>query len=162
MFGAEFWSITIPTQYSSFCDAAHNVLATQFFALELLLDSGSGEYYLLFSIILAFAAIILFQRRTQLKLQSNIWQAQEAQTELKVKYNKAELKAAKVQFCPHFMFNMLTCAQYSILKNDTKEAVICMGELAGLMREVLEQSESNLHALEKEIIFLERYLTLDS
>lgn len=73
-----------------------------------------------------------------------------------------EMKALRSQMNPHFVFNALNSIQNFILKNDTREASRYLTKFARLMRLILENSESPMVPLAREIELLRYYTELES
>lgn len=73
-----------------------------------------------------------------------------------------EMKALRSQMNPHFVFNALNSVQNFILKNDTREASRYLTKFARLMRLILENSESPMVPLAREIELLRYYTELES
>lgn len=73
-----------------------------------------------------------------------------------------EMKALRSQMNPHFIFNSLNSIQNYVLKNDTREASRYLSKFAKLMRLILENSESSMVPLNKEIMLLEHYMELEA
>ncbi len=73
-----------------------------------------------------------------------------------------EMKALRSQMNPHFVFNALNSVQNFILKNDTREASRYLTKFARLMRLILENSESPLVPLAREIELLRYYTELEN
>jgi two-component system, LytTR family, sensor kinase len=72
----------------------------------------------------------------------------------------AELKILKAQIDPHFLFNTLNMAYASAIKSsDTKTADI-VEKLAVLMRYVIYESNGENVSLEKDIHYIENYISL--
>ena len=72
-----------------------------------------------------------------------------------------EMKALRSQMNPHFVFNALNSVQNFILKNDPREASRYLTKFARLMRLILENSESPVVPLAKEIELLRYYTELE-
>ena len=72
-----------------------------------------------------------------------------------------EMKALRAQMNPHFVFNALNSVQNFILKNDTREASKYLTKFARLMRLILENSESPMVQLGREIELLRYYTELE-
>lgn len=72
-----------------------------------------------------------------------------------------EMKALRSQMNPHFVFNALNSVQNFILKNDTREASKYLTKFARLMRLILENSESPMVSLSREIELLRYYTELE-
>ncbi|MBL7813754.1 MAG: histidine kinase [Saprospiraceae bacterium] len=72
-----------------------------------------------------------------------------------------EMKALRSQMNPHFVFNALNSVQNFILKNDPREASRYLTKFARLMRLILENSESPVVPLAKEMELLRYYTELE-
>jgi len=72
-----------------------------------------------------------------------------------------EMKALRSQMNPHFVFNALNSVQNFILKNDPREASKYLTKFARLMRLILENSESPMVSLAREIELLRYYTELE-
>jgi tRNA(Ser,Leu) C12 N-acetylase TAN1/cbb3-type cytochrome oxidase subunit 3 len=77
------------------------------------------------------------------------------------KLAESELKALRAQMNPHFMFNTINSIQEIVLGNDDKTARIYFADFAKMMRMILENSTQKLISLEKEIDFLNLYLSFE-
>lgn len=73
-----------------------------------------------------------------------------------------EMRALRSQMNPHFIFNALNSVQNFILKNDPREASRYLTKFARLMRLILENSESPMVALAREIELLQYYTELEA
>jgi two-component system LytT family sensor kinase len=80
---------------------------------------------------------------------------------LRLQATKLQLKALRAQMNPHFMYNALNAIQHYITSNETKNAAKYLAKFAKLMRQSLEYSELEIISLEKEIEFLDDYLTIN-
>jgi len=81
--------------------------------------------------------------------------------EIENKQLKAELNLLKAQVHPHFLFNTLNNLYGLITQNQNQRASEVTLKLADLMRYLLESSKSDKMSLNKEIQFLEDYLSLE-
>jgi sensor histidine kinase YesM len=81
--------------------------------------------------------------------------------EIENKQLKAELNLLKAQVNPHFLFNTLNNLYGLIAQNQNQQASDVTLKLADLMRYLLESSKTDLVSLNKEIQFLEDYLSLE-
>jgi LytS/YehU family sensor histidine kinase len=77
------------------------------------------------------------------------------------KLAESELKALRAQMNPHFMFNTINSIQELVLGNDDRTARIYFADFAKMMRMILENSTQKLITLEKEIDFLNLYLSFE-
>lgn len=80
---------------------------------------------------------------------------------LRLQATGLQLKALRAQMNPHFMYNALNSIQNFITSNQTDSATKYLAKFAKLMRQSLEYSDLETISLEKEIEFLEDYLTLN-
>jgi sensor histidine kinase YesM len=72
-----------------------------------------------------------------------------------------ELQSLRARLNPHFMFNSLNAIQELILKEDFENSHTYLARFAKLLRMLLENSENPFTPLQKEIDFLELYLSLE-
>lgn len=72
-----------------------------------------------------------------------------------------ELQSLRAQLNPHFMFNSLNAIQELILKEDFENSHTYLARFAKLLRMLLENTEKPFTPLQKEIDFLELYLSLE-
>jgi len=66
------------------------------------------------------------------------------------------------QMNPHFIFNSLNSIQHYILQNDTRLSNRFLTKFSKLIRIILENSQSSLITLDKELVALNLYLELES
>jgi len=71
------------------------------------------------------------------------------------------LKSMRSQMNPHFIFNSLNSVNSFITQNNEREANKYLSRFAKLMRQILDQSESEFISLTKEIEVLELYVQLE-
>lgn len=81
--------------------------------------------------------------------------------EIENKQLKDELALLKSQVNPHFLFNTLNNLYGLINQDQNKQAAEIILKLADLMRYLLESSKTDKVSLNKEIQFLEDYLSLE-
>jgi sensor histidine kinase YesM len=74
---------------------------------------------------------------------------------------KAEQRALRAQINPHFIFNIISSAQYFILKKDNNKANQFLNMFSGLLRKNLKQAGQNLINLKQEIEILDNYIQLE-
>lgn len=84
------------------------------------------------------------------------------QTQMRQQLADLEMKALRSQMNPHFVFNALNSIQDFVLSNDTREASRYLTKFARLMRLILENSESPIVPLDREIELLRYYTELES
>jgi two-component system LytT family sensor kinase len=87
----------------------------------------------------------------------------EAEAELlRLQATKLQLKALRAQMNPHFMYNALNSIQNFMTSNEVGTAAKYLAKFAQLMRQSLEYSDMEIISLEKEILFLKDYLTINA
>jgi len=96
-------------------------------------------------ILLLFAAYLMYKYIKQQRLANNL----------------LALKSLRSQMNPHFIFNALNSVNSFIANNDERTANKYLSDFSKLMRAVLENSEQDFIALEKEIELLELYTKLE-
>jgi two-component system LytT family sensor kinase len=74
----------------------------------------------------------------------------------------SQIKAIKAQMNPHFIFNVLSSVQHSVLNQDSKSAMLHLSSFSELMRNVLRQSEAHWISLKDELQLLQNYTDLES
>lgn len=79
---------------------------------------------------------------------------------LKEEKLKAELNFLKAQINPHFLFNILNMAYSSATGNGDETTANIIEKLAGLMRYMLYESNSEKADINKEISYIENYINL--
>ena len=78
------------------------------------------------------------------------------------KMAELEMQSLRSQLNPHFMFNSLNSIQTLILKEDSDRSQSYLSRFARLLRMLLENADKPFIPLQKEINFLELYLSLES
>ena len=130
------------------------------FTLRLLYPSGNSSFALpifqhfvnLFFIVVITSSFKFF--REYLRKQELLIKVENEQL-------KTELALLKSQVNPHFLFNTLNNLYGLITQNQNQQASDVTLKLADLMRYLLESSKSDVVSLNKEIQFLEDYLSLE-
>lgn len=111
-------------------------------------------WFRLIMIIMAASLILAFYRNRVKKIQQ--------QALLQNQLMELEMTALKAQMNPHFIYNALNSIQALVASDKKDEAIYYIGTFSRLLRQVLENSESNVITLEKELQTLELYISLDS
>ena len=86
---------------------------------------------------------------------------QETET-LRLRASALRMQALRAQMNPHFVFNALNAIQYDIENNSAVTAGQSLTKFADLMRSNLAYSELDRISIEDEIIFLQRYLAINT
>jgi tetratricopeptide (TPR) repeat protein len=108
------------------------------------------------SVIIISAFLFLYLRQKQLKKRA------EEKTESVHKMAELEMQSLRSQLNPHFMFNSLNSIQTLILKEDSDKSQSYLARFARLLRMLLENAEKPFVPLQKEIDFLQLYLSLEN
>ena len=125
--------------------------------IKLQTQKKQKSFYLIGAILLALLSLFVFLNfRNQRKVNRlmNITHAKE-KAEL-------ELHSLRAQLNPHFMFNSLNAIQELILKEDFDNSHTYLARFAKLLRMLVENAEKPFIPLQKEIDFLQLYLSLES
>ena len=125
--------------------------------IKLQTQKKQKSFYLIGAILLALLSLFVFLNfRNQQKVNRlmNITHAKE-KAEL-------ELHSLRAQLNPHFMFNSLNAIQELILKEDFDNSHTYLARFAKLLRMLVENAEKPFIPLQKEIDFLQLYLSLES
>lgn len=84
----------------------------------------------------------------------------ERQRELEQEKLRAELKALKHQINPHFLFNVLNSLYGLAFQNEDEPTAEGIAKLSQLMRYMLYESNDTETSLEKELEYLDNYISL--
>lgn len=116
---------------------------------SLLMLAGSA-----FIIIFIFCSLLLRQR--------NLKKRALDKAETTHQLAELEMQSLRSQLNPHFMFNSLNSIQTLILKEDNDKSHSYLSRFARLLRMLLENADKPFIPLQKEIDFLQLYLSLES
>jgi hypothetical protein len=72
----------------------------------------------------------------------------------------AELSVLKAQINPHFLFNALNTIYNEAHREENENTATLIEKLSGILRFSVEESQHEFTSVEREITFLEQYLTL--
>jgi Histidine kinase len=72
----------------------------------------------------------------------------------------AELSVLKAQINPHFLFNALNTIYNEAYREENEHTATLIEKLSGILRFSVEKSQQEFTSVEREIKFLEQYLTL--
>ena len=81
---------------------------------------------------------------------------------IKNKIAHIEIRALRAQMNPHFIFNCINSIQHYILEKDKLVANNLLSKFSRLVRNVLENSNSEFISINKEIATLELYIAMES
>lgn len=110
------------------------------------------------ALLAALAAVGWWLYRRQIRV---VESREKEKAQVRQQMADLEMKALRSQMNPHFVFNALNSVQNFILKNDTREASRYLTKFARLMRLILENSESPMVPLAREIELLRYYTELE-
>lgn len=113
-------------------------------------------FYILSAILVVGSLYIIAKKRVERKLGKQ----REDLNQMR-KRAELELKAARAQLNPHFLFNVLNSIQDLLLDEDEESARIYLSDFSHLMREVLDRSSKPLVTLDEELELLRLYLKLE-
>ncbi|MEQ1743805.1 MAG: histidine kinase [Saprospiraceae bacterium] len=111
-----------------------------------------------FSLLAALIAVGWWLYRRQISVVEG---REKEKAQIRQQLADLEMKALRSQMNPHFVFNALNSVQNFILKNDPREASKYLTKFARLMRLILENSESPMVPLAREIELLRYYTELE-
>lgn len=74
---------------------------------------------------------------------------------------EAEQRALRAQMDPHFVFNIVSSAQYLVHKEENEKAIHFLNKFSQLMRNILDYSNTNYISLKEELVFLKDYIELE-
>lgn len=83
-----------------------------------------------------------------------------AAAELQASLAEARLRTLRGQLSPHFMFNVLNTIGMMVRAERSEEALSLLSEFSDLLRAFLREPQTELVPLDHEVLFAERYLTL--
>ncbi len=101
------------------------------------------------------------RRQRELEVKYDAEKKQREAELLRLQANQLQLKALRAQMNPHFMYNALNAIQDYVGSNEKEKATKYLAKFAHLMRRSLELSELDSIELEKEIEFVEEYLSIN-
>jgi ligand-binding sensor domain-containing protein len=117
-----------------------------------------GIYALL--VIFGISAIVDYRSR-HLRRELELRKKEQRLTELQQQKTELEMLALRAQMNPHFIFNSLNSINRFILENNKDEASVYLTKFSRLIRLILNNSQTELVALESELQSLNLYLELE-
>jgi LytS/YehU family sensor histidine kinase len=107
--------------------------------------------------IIVFVTISLMNLGT---IVVEFFQVQEQKAQLLIQKTEAELTALKAQVNPHFLFNALNTIYNEAQKENGEHTAKLIEQLSTIMRFTLQESKNQFTNVEKELIFLNKYIDL--
>lgn len=135
-------------QYETAKKEQQNQLLKQERNIEKLKAERSNYWLIILGIILVLVVLVSY-----LLLKANRAKNQQKNVQLKHQLLRNQMN-------PHFIFNALIAIQSFMYKNDLKDASRYLSSFAKLVRAILENSRSEYITLDKEIQWLENYMSL--
>jgi ligand-binding sensor domain-containing protein len=114
-------------------------------------------FYALLTLI--FAALIFAMVRYRIY---TIRKTAQQKNDINKMMNEWQLKALRSQMNPHFIFNCLNSIDNYILKNDEENASRYLNKFSRLVRLILNQSDTNVTTVAKEVEMLKYYMELET
>jgi len=97
-----------------------------------------------------------FQERAEAALRLELNAA-----ELRAQLTTAQLGALKMQLQPHFLFNTLNAIMGMVRTGEVRQAEHALSRFSDLLRAVLDDMDSQEVTLERELTYLQLYLTIE-
>lgn len=92
---------------------------------------------------------------------TNLKKTHDERTKLIIRNSELKLRSLQLQMNPHFIFNALNSIQRFIISKSTKDALLYLGNLAGIIRTNLENASEEYIHLSSEIKFLTKYIEIE-
>jgi hypothetical protein len=112
-------------------------------------------------IALTIIVIVVFVFRIRLKKAAAEQKRRLAEQKLQTDKLQSELKALRSQMNPHFIFNSLNSIQDLVLREETETSYDYIALFAKLVRNTLNYSNADYIPVDKELEFLDVYLSLE-
>ncbi len=119
-------------------------------SLELKQANFNKTIFSILSVVLLLLGVVLYLVNRQKQLA------------LKQKAQDIEQNLLRVQMNPHFIFNAMTSIQDYMNQGNAKQASLYLVKFSKLIRQVLDNSRSELISLDQEINMLDNYLSIQN
>ncbi len=151
-----------PGDYDFIVKSVNGTTESEAIHYSFTIDAPYYQKWWFYALIFIFSGLIIgliFMYRIRKIRSKNIekFEKQKIQTDLL----ESELKALRSQMNPHFIFNSLNSIQDLILKEDTDASYDYIVLFADLVRNALNYSNKDYIPVEKELDFLDVYLSLE-
>jgi len=113
-------------------------------------------WVLLFCLLVSFTGWMIKRRIDAIK------RREQEKTESVKRMAELELQSLRAQLNPHFMFNSLNAIQELILMEENEKSQSYLARFAKLLRMLLENAEKPFIPLQRELDFLQLYLSLET
>lgn len=89
-----------------------------------------------------------------------VWQSRKREAELEKLQRETEIQSLKAQLNPHFLFNSLNTIYSSALTEKDTSTAQLVQQLSGILRHSVEEVQREKTAIQKELMFIEKYIAL--
>ena len=140
-------------------DKKEDSLKQKQFLTQTRLDSQKKQknYYLGGAVLLALLSVFVFLNFRNQKKINRLMDDAHAKEKAEL-----ELQSLRAQLNPHFMFNSLNAIQELILLEENEKSQSYLARFAKLLRLLLENADKSFIPLQREIDFLQLYLSLEN
>lgn len=89
-----------------------------------------------------------------------VWQSRKREQELEKLQRETEIQSLKAQLNPHFLFNSLNTIYSSALTEKDTSTAQLVQQLSGILRHSVEEVQQEKTDIQKEMAFIEKYISL--
>ncbi len=125
-------------------------------------SESTQKNILIAGMVLLFLLSFIVFRNFMLKRRNEKLESEKKQSALFNKASELEMQALRSQMNPHFIFNSLNSINRFILQNERAQASEYLTKFSKLVRLILQNSQSELIPLERELESLNLYLELEA
>ncbi len=124
-------------------------------------------WFLLFVIVLLFVSVWIFIKwrersiKSKEEIKTKLEQQRVALANINTQLAEATLAGLRSQMNPHFIFNALNSIKKFVVANEALSAEKYLSKFSKLIRSILDNSQSGIVTIEKEIQLLTLYLDLE-
>ena len=115
-------------------------------------------WFIVSFVVFVLGSILLYTRKRIRAVQKN----EEEKTNSIRRMAELELQSLRTQLNPHFMFNSLNAIQELILMEENEKSQSYLARFAKLLRMLLENADKQFISLQRELDFLQLYLSLEN
>ncbi|MEO6914471.1 MAG: histidine kinase, partial [Chitinophagaceae bacterium] len=106
-------------------------------------------------------ATLVGSKIVSIEAEQRVMQQKTALAEINQQLAEAKLAALRSQMNPHFIFNALNSIKKFVIANEATNAEKYLGKFSRLIRTILDNSQSGMVTVEKELQLLTLYLDLE-